>query len=107
MFVMSKIHDLKLKSRFYPDKYTRQVNLEIDVIRKQLLAFCLHTMPCDDFAAEESARQYPRFDGSKWIAPSDQSDQSDQSDRSGQLVLRSFSEGGSTKSTGGSHAGQD
>ena len=73
MFVMSKIHDLKLKSRFYPDEYTRQVNLEIDVIRKQLLAFCLHTMPCDDFAAEESARRYPRFDGSKWIAPSDES----------------------------------
>ena len=77
MFVMSKIHDLKLKSKFYPAEYTRQVNFEIDVIRKQLLAFCLHTMPCDDFAAEESARQYPRFDGSKWIAPSDQSGQSD------------------------------
>ena len=101
MFVMSKIHDLKLKSRFYPDEYTRQVNLEIDVIRKQLLAFCLHTMPCDDFAAEESARRYPRFDGSKWIAPSDQSDPSDQ------LVLRSFSEGGSIKSSGGSHAIQN
>ena len=97
MFVMSKIHDLKLKSKFYPDEYTRQVNLEIDVIRKQLLAFRLHTMPCDDFAAEESARQYPRFDGSKWIAPSDQSDQSDQSAPS---TL-------SAKSTGESHAGQD
>ena len=38
MFVMSKIHDLKLKSRFYPDEYTRQVNLEIDGIRKRLNA---------------------------------------------------------------------
>jgi len=36
--VLSKIQDLKLKRGLYPAEYTRQVNLEIDGIRKRLMA---------------------------------------------------------------------
>ena len=36
--VLSKIQDLKLKRGIYPAEYTRQVNLEIDGIRKRLNA---------------------------------------------------------------------
>ena len=37
--VLSKIQDLKLKRGLYPAEYTRQVNLEIDGIRKRLIHF--------------------------------------------------------------------
>ena len=101
--VLSKIQDLKLKRGIYPAEYTRQVNLEIDGIRKRLNAAAHRARTAE--VIREKCEEDPEF-AARWkrvkleaayintfkrrrkleeqlvAIQSDRSDQSDQSDRS-------------------------
>lgn len=100
--VLSKIQDLKLKRGIYPAEYTRQVNLEIDGIRKRLNAAAHRARTAE--VIREKCEEDPEF-AARWKRVkleaayintfkrrrkleeqlvAIQSDRSDQSDKSGE-----------------------